>query len=161
MTPPSVHRTVTETQTGSSALTAAENTYASFEANALHNLVQLGYLAERQGDRPQLKLLGQDLYQDFSRNQEELTEATLDESFVRRGTFDSDDQATYNSLRGMSGSGFDRAFLTALSAELTSIRAGISSMRSSTTGDLQTHAAELDSDLSRFQTLLRDLETLF
>jgi hypothetical protein len=109
-----------------------------------------------------VKTFGFQLFQDFSDAQDDLASAADDAFVVRSAQFDAVDQATFTALRRLSGSEFDRAFVTFVVAELTANRTTARSFNSGgQSSAVQISARALDAALSRFIAMARDMETYF
>lgn len=142
------------------ALSSSDTALAATEASANYTLMQLGMLAEQRGDRQEIKMFGRQLTQEFSEAQEQLGEIASNDALVQNARSDSDDQATMTTLRGLTGSQFDRAFVTAIIAELTSTRTSFQGLVASAgSSDYRNHASAMDSMVSRFQSMARDLDS--
>lgn len=140
-------------------LSGSDSALASAQANAVFNLIRLGTLAENRGDTRVVKNLGRQLFQDYS-----LAEQDLDDlagsAVMRSAGFDSADQATYSQLLRLSGSEFDRAFMAAIIAELTSSRTSFQQWSTSAeSSQLRAHASNMVSKLSRHLAMALDVDT--
>lgn len=160
--PLTVNRTVTTGVTVATGnLTGFDGEYATAEANSNYTLIQWGILAEQRGDTLVVKTFARQLVQDFTTAQEQLSEWAGADT-ARRGTFSAADKTTYDTLRGLSGSSLDRAFVTAIIAELRSTRSELASAGAQApSASVRAHAAAIDSKLGRLISQAVDLETYF
>lgn len=141
----------------SAVLSDAENDV--LESNSNYNLIQVAVLAEQHGDRGEVKMFGRQLGQDFTDAQDQLGDIA-GIGVVRAGLFDVVDQATYSSLSAMSGSEFDRAFVTAIIVELTSTRERVRELgTTASSSKVSDHADAMESMLSRYISMAIDLDT--
>lgn len=151
----------TRTVVGSGLLAGSDISFAASEANILYNLAQLGQLAHQRGDKKDVKEFGKQLFQDFSNSLDELGGLAGD-SVARGATFDAGDRTTFNTLRGLSGSEFDRAFVAAILTTLTSNRTSFTAWSTTASSSAyRTHSSNMSTMLSRFLTQARDVETFY
>ena len=141
------------------SLSGSDSAIASSQANAAYNLIRLGALAENRGDAPVIKSLGRQLYQDYSSAEQDLSDLAGSD-VTRNAGFDSGDRITFTQLSSLSGSEFDRAFMAAIIAELTSSRASFQQWSASAeSSQLRTHSANVVSKMSRHLVMAIDAET--
>lgn len=161
--PSTLNRTVTG-DTGSTAnavFTAADTSYVAFEASANLTLAEIGYLAHKNGDSPQVKSFGFQLWQDFRKAQQDLSDSGAS-SATRNAQMNMVDLATFNSLRRLSGSAFDRAFVAFVLGELPAVRETAQDFRSSSNSAVvQRNAQQTVSQMSRYLAMARDMATYF
>jgi hypothetical protein len=160
--PNTLNRTVTG-DTGSTAnaeFTAADSSYVAYEASANLTLAEIGYLAHKNGDSLQVKGFGFQLWQDFRAAQEDLSN-TAGASAIRNATMNMADLATFNSLRRLSGSQFDKEFVRWVIDELAAQRVQARAFRTGQSALVQAHAQGLDNETSRYINMARDMETYF
>jgi predicted outer membrane protein len=140
-------------------LAGTDGEYATAEANSNYTLMQFGIVAEQRGDRSQVKTFARQLIQDFSTAQDQLSE-WAGEDTAQRANFSAADKATHDTLRGLSGSDLDRAFVTAIVAELTSTRTELRNAGAlASSASVRDHAAAMDLKLGRLLAQALDLDT--
>ena len=143
-------------QDQSGTWTTSERNFASFLAETHFAFIELAMLANNFGDHPGVKWLGQQLVDNHMEGEVHLQNI----GGPRATSMNASNQATYNTLVRLSGSAFDRQFISALVSLMESTQRRIRQENRSTDTGLGAHASGVNGRTSSLLLYARDLARL-